>query len=46
MHMQRLLHEFVSFFERLDMQQWLMLLIAVVVVGMFCLRGFGSRSGY
>ena len=30
----------------LDKQDWLMVLVAVVVIGFFCLRGFGSRSGY
>lgn len=30
----------------LDKQEWLMVLVGVVVIGFFCLRGFGSRSGY
>ncbi len=31
---------------RLDKGNWLLVLIAVVVVGFCCLRGFGSRSDY
>jgi len=27
-------------------QEWLFSLLAVVVIGALCLRGFGSRSGY
>ena len=44
------MHEFVRqvtrFFDGLDAQQWLLVLIGVVVVGLVCLRGFGSRSDY
>ena len=41
-----LYREAMQFFNQLDAQQWLMLLVAAVVLGFFCLRGFGSRSGY
>jgi len=27
-------------------QEWLLTLIAVVIVGAVCMRGFGSRSSY
>jgi hypothetical protein len=30
----------------LDRQEWLTVLVAVTVVGFFCMRGFGSRSNY
>jgi hypothetical protein len=30
----------------LDKQEWLLVLIAAVVIGFFALRGFGSRSNY
>ncbi len=32
--------------DRLDTEQWTLVLVAAIVVGFFCLRGFGSRSGY
>jgi hypothetical protein len=31
---------------RLHREQWVMLSIIVLVVGMICMRGFGSRSNY
>jgi hypothetical protein len=30
----------------LNRQEWLILLVAVTVVGFFCMRGFGSRNNY
>ena len=32
--------------NHMDAQGWLFVLIGVVFVGFFCLRGFGSRSDY
>ena len=32
--------------ESLNMQQWMLLLLAVLAVGAFFLKGFGSRSNY
>jgi len=32
--------------ESLNMSQWLLVLLVVVAVGAFCLKGFGSRSNY
>ena len=32
--------------NRLDAQHWLWVLVGMVFVGLFCLRGFGSRSDY
>ena len=34
------------YINTLDKQEWLLILCGVVVVGVFCLRGFGSRAGY
>ena len=31
---------------RMDVHEWALVLIGVIVVGFFCLRGFGSRSDY
>ena len=44
--MNQFYREFLRLFDRLDTQQWLVVLVAAVVVGMACLRGFGSRSSY
>jgi len=32
--------------NHLDPNQWLLVLVGVVILGLFCLRGFGSRSDY
>lgn len=33
-------------FDRLNRQEWLALLLVVMVVGFMCMRGYGSRSNY
>ena len=38
--------EVMRFIERMDAQDWLLALLGVVVIGLFCMRGFGSRSDY
>ncbi|MGQ9573816.1 MAG: hypothetical protein ACUVUC_00720 [Thermoguttaceae bacterium] len=38
--------ELMRMVNRLDAQEWLLILAGVVVVGWVCLRGFGSRSSY
>jgi hypothetical protein len=40
------IRDVVRFIEQMDTQDWLLALLAVVVVGLFCMRGFGSRSNY
>jgi hypothetical protein len=32
--------------ERLGPQEWLGVLAALIVIGLVCMRGFGSRSQY
>ncbi len=44
--MSQLYREFLRLFDRLDTQQWLVVLVIAVVVGMICLRGVGSRSSF
>jgi len=43
-------HEFYSSLftriERLDFQQYALLVIVIVAFGFYCLRGFGSRHDY
>jgi hypothetical protein len=36
----------LSYADRLGPQQWFWILVAVLVVGTFMLRGFGSRKHY
>ena len=39
-------HEAMRVIERMGPQEWLLALLAVVLWGLFCMRGFGSRSSY
>jgi len=36
----------LRYFDRLDHHQWMLVLIGIVLFGLFCMRGFGSRSKY
>jgi hypothetical protein len=36
----------MRYLERLAPQDWWLLLLLVVLWGLFCMRGFGSRSSY
>lgn len=45
-HLYCIYHDMMRFVERMDPQEWLLALIAVVVVGLVCMRGYGSRSSY
>lgn len=40
------LHEALRWVDRMGTQQWLLVLAAVIVIGVLCLRGFGSRAEY
>ncbi len=40
------IHSVLRYLERLDTREWLFVFIGVVVLGLVCLRGFGSRSSY
>jgi len=44
--MNNLIREVLRYADRLEPQHWLFVLAAVIVVGLICLRGFGSRSQY
>jgi hypothetical protein len=39
-------NEGLHFIYGLDRQTWFFVLCGVVIIGAFCLRGFGSRSSY
>jgi hypothetical protein len=36
----------IHYADRLNPQQWLLVLGVVIIIGLVCLRGFGSRSQY
>lgn len=36
----------LHWFMTLNAQEWLYVLISTVAFGMYCMRGFRSRSGY
>ena len=36
----------MSYFTRLGPQGWLLCFVIVMVAGVVCMRGFGSRSNY
>ncbi len=40
------LNSLFQFFDRLNSHQWIWLLIAIVLLGFYCMRGFGSRAKY
>lgn len=44
--MGQIYREVVRFIEHMDAQEWVLALLGVVVVGLVCMRGFGSRSNY
>jgi hypothetical protein len=40
------IREVMHYADRLNPQQWLLVLAVVIIIGLICLRGFGSRSQY
>jgi hypothetical protein len=36
----------MSSVNRFDAQDWLLVFVGAVLIGVFCMRGFGSRSNY
>lgn len=42
----KLIHNALRSVEHFDKQDWMFVMIAVLVLGALCLRGFGSRSNY
>jgi NADPH:quinone reductase-like Zn-dependent oxidoreductase len=44
--MSHVLAELMYYVNRMGPQQWVLVLGAAIIVGVFCLRGFGSRSNY
>jgi hypothetical protein len=41
-----IIREVLRYADRLDPQQWLIVLAVIGGIGFVCMRGFGSRSKY
>ena len=39
-------YQLVQYANRLSPQQWVVGLTVTLLIGIFCLRGYGSRSNY
>ena len=37
---------FMQSVDRLSLQNWLLVFAVVVVIGVICMRGYGSRTNY
>ncbi|MEN6450967.1 MAG: hypothetical protein ABFC96_10790 [Thermoguttaceae bacterium] len=44
--MSHLYREVFRYLDRLRPQEWLLVLAAVIVIALICMRGYGSRSHY
>lgn len=44
--MHNLWQDILRFADGMTTQHWILLGVAAIVLGLFCLRGFGSRSHY
>jgi hypothetical protein len=45
-YMNRLCDHALRYVGHLTPQEWLLVLAVVVLLGLICMRGFGSRSSY
>ena len=45
-HVWQLWNVAMRFIERMDTQEWGLVLAAMIVLGFLCMRGFGSRANY
>jgi hypothetical protein len=43
---QKILRDLLHYGQTMQPRQWLILLGLSIIVGLFCLRGFGSRKTY
>ena len=44
--MNRLWQDAIDLIDGMGTQEWMLVLVGVIVLGFFCMRGFGSRSNY
>lgn len=42
----RYLDQLTNYAGNLERQHWILLSVAVLVMGLICMRGFGSRTNY
>ena len=42
----QLVNDIMRYIDRMDFDGWVLALAALIIVGIVCMRGFGSRSGY
>jgi hypothetical protein len=40
------IHSMMLYFDRLNSHQWMWVLFGIVLLGLYCMRGFGSRAKY
>jgi len=45
-HLARILDELTAFAGQFDRQQWILISVVVLVIGLVSMRGFGSRNNY
>jgi len=41
-----LYREFMHYVDRMGPHEWFLVLAAMIIVGVVCMRGFGSRTRY
>jgi hypothetical protein len=44
--LEHIFRDLARYSHNMQPKQWLMLLLASIIVGFFCLRGIGSRKNY
>ncbi len=44
--MANLWKDLLRLIDKMGPQEWLLVLVGAIIVGFFCMRGFGSRSQY
>ena len=44
--MDHLWRDFMQYADRMGPEEWFLVLAAMIVVGLICMRGFGSRTRY
>jgi hypothetical protein len=44
--MHRLIDHYMGYVYRMGTTEWFVVFIAVLLLGVYCMRGFGSRTDY
>jgi hypothetical protein len=45
-HLARIVDELTAFAGQFDRQQWILISVVVLIIGLVSMRGFGSRNNY